>query len=131
MTVNDYKMLGTQLRIEGAEVDFLLWQPEPRRVLPFKGWSVAKPVLPWYAAYNNVKHNRRTEFRRANLGVFVEALAGQFVLIARVTRVNPPDDWVSYCTQRDGKEECCRKPFRVRWDELGGSVVLRKAGAKE
>jgi len=116
MNISDYKTLETQLRVDPVVVDFQLWQPKPLRVLPFKGWSVGKPPLPWYDAYNNVKHNRQAEFARANLKVFLEALAGQFVLIARVSKYH----WGDTCwagTLGGGTLEFGREPFRMQWKE--------------
>jgi DNA-binding phage protein len=51
-------------------------------VKPFDGWSNTTPPLSWYDAYNQVKHNRNTEFMRANLDNVRHAIAGQFALLA-------------------------------------------------
>lgn len=83
LNVYDYRMLEPHLQLEDVKLDFLLWNPTPKRVLPFHGWSTAHPPLSWYSDYNAVKHNRQAEFPRANLAVVVEAFAAQFALISK------------------------------------------------
>ncbi|MGI8786015.1 MAG: hypothetical protein ACR2L2_20470 [Acidobacteriota bacterium] len=84
MSITDYKTLESSLHLEALEVGILFWQPKPSYVKPFDGWSTAKPPLSWYTDYNEVKHNRNTEFARANLNNVRHAIAGQFALLAIV-----------------------------------------------
>jgi len=37
LNVHDYRMLEPHLQLEGVKLDFLLWSPTPKRVLPFNG----------------------------------------------------------------------------------------------
>jgi hypothetical protein len=62
----------------------------PRYMLTLKPWRSwrkldpenGKPVSPgWWTGYNKVKHNRDTEFHRANLKNTLGAVAGLFVMV--------------------------------------------------
>lgn len=51
---------------------------------PFKTWGNKKTAtadLPWYAAYNGVKHNREQEFHAANLEQAFNAVAACAILL--------------------------------------------------
>ena len=82
--INDYRTLEASLHLEACSVGVHLWRPTPRYVKPFLDWSTATPPLHWYDAYNQVKHNRNTNFPRANLGNALSAVAGLFVILCRL-----------------------------------------------
>ncbi len=48
---------------------------------PFKKWD-NNEELEWYKAYNQVKHDRHTEFKQANLKNLVNAICGLFILLS-------------------------------------------------
>lgn len=52
------------------------------RLEPFSQWNKVQPTqsLPWYDAYNKVKHDREGNFRLAQLSHALHAVAGVFVL---------------------------------------------------
>jgi hypothetical protein len=56
------------------------WMPF---VTPFKTWEDGAPTksLPWYDAYNAVKHDREGQFERATLECAFEAVAGCLVML--------------------------------------------------
>ena len=93
MTINDYRTLEQYLTLEKFEVGLLLWQPVPSYVRPFASWSNAQPPLPWYDAYNKVKHNRNTEFSAANLRNLQHAMSGLFALLAQLHVFSDENDW--------------------------------------
>ncbi len=51
-------------------------------IIPFAGWNTAQPgqSLGFWNAYNNVKHDRISNYREAALGNVIYALAGLFLL---------------------------------------------------
>lgn len=57
--------------------------PDIGPVIPFAGWDSTAPTksLPWYAAYNGVKHNREFEFESASLGNAFDAVAACAALL--------------------------------------------------
>jgi hypothetical protein len=111
MNVLDYRSLETTLYLEEVEVDFLSWHPQPLRIIPYANWTVTEPPLSWYKAYNTVKHNRDAQFSAASLGVVIEAGAGLFALIAKVSHF----DWGDFCswTKDNGKYSFWRSPFEM------------------
>jgi hypothetical protein len=117
MKVSDYRSLERNLYLEEVEVDFLPWRPQPLRTTPYANWTTAKPSLSWYKAYNTVKHNRDAQFSKASLGVLVEAGAGLFALIAKVSHFN----WGDFCSWRgdNGKYTFWRSPFEMHGVDRG------------
>lgn len=111
MNVLDYRSLEKDLYLEEVEVDFLPWRPQPLRTTPYANWTTAEPPLSWYKAYNTVKHNRDVQFSKASLGVLVEAGAGLFALVAKVSEFR----WGDFCSWRmdNGKYEFWRAPFQM------------------
>jgi hypothetical protein len=57
--------------------------PDLQPFHPFAGWSKVEPTksLGWYDAYNNVKHNRESEFERGTLGHAFLAVSACIVLL--------------------------------------------------
>jgi hypothetical protein len=62
----------------------LIRYPDLPECIPFWGWDPAKPTqsLPWYDAYNSVKHDREGAFARATLEHAIEAVAACVVMLA-------------------------------------------------
>lgn len=64
--------------------DIVNWEVRSRDILhkPFEGWTQANASssLPWWEAYNAVKHGRDGNFKQANLGNVVKALMGLYLL---------------------------------------------------
>jgi hypothetical protein len=67
--MNEYVVLRDAMKLDEYAITFPAY-PWLEAIVPFKGWgSTTKPSrdLPWYDAYNAVKHNREKEFERATL----------------------------------------------------------------
>ena len=79
-TLKDYSQLHEPfLELEAATTLFLV---SPVQFLnPFKGWSKKPPC--WWAAYNQLKHDRIANYEAASYSNTVLALAGLHQLIAR------------------------------------------------
>ena len=79
--MHDYFKLARPMRLAG-------WSVQPFRYpalgwfKPFRAWSGSafKP-LPWYSAYNAVKHDREIEFERATLGNMFEAMCAVYLIV--------------------------------------------------
>lgn len=82
MNIHDYKALETSFPLETVEIGVLTWRPDIKYLKPFQNWSTENPPLQWYSEYNKVKHNRNTEFSRANLSNLVQATGGLFAILA-------------------------------------------------
>ncbi|MEK9135666.1 MAG: hypothetical protein AAB393_00980 [Bacteroidota bacterium] len=56
------------------------------RLKPWDEWNKANGVPFWWTAYNKIKHNRDSEYRRANLKNALNAVAGLFVMVLYLYR---------------------------------------------
>jgi hypothetical protein len=77
-----YVTLADPLRLRDYVVHFHPC-PDIDPIAPFAGWAKSEPSksLPWYAAYNGVKHNRELEFEKASLANAFGAIAACAVLL--------------------------------------------------
>jgi hypothetical protein len=75
-TTRDYVKLEPALRLADYSIGFLEY-PWLQPISPFSGWSVDQPTesLPWYSAYNAVKHDREGNFPAASLENALAAVA--------------------------------------------------------
>lgn len=105
MNITDYRSLEGPWHFESISVGVLTWLPEAAYVSPFQGWSSAQPPLPWYASYNQVKHNRHNAFAQASLANVRDAIAGQFALMAEVSLVSQNSTSFQERKARDGRRE--------------------------
>lgn len=80
-TTNDYVKLNPVLRLSEWGVRLAAY-PDWPVVTPFLGWTSAEPTrsLPWYDAYNAVKHNREGDLPRATLEHVIGAMASVAIL---------------------------------------------------
>jgi hypothetical protein len=80
--IKDYVKLSHPLKLPAyrIELPYYPWLPP---VKPFDGWRPGDSTtsLPWYSAYNKVKHHRETAFSQATLEHAFQALAGCFVML--------------------------------------------------
>lgn len=52
------------------------------RIAPWASWGEPSPSTPdWWRAYNNVKHERNSHFKSANLRYTLDAVAGLYCLV--------------------------------------------------
>ena len=72
----DYVKLLPVMKLDQYEVALIRY-PRISATGPFMGWDATKPTksLSWYAAYNQVKHDRETKFEEASLQHAIEAVA--------------------------------------------------------
>lgn len=63
---------------------------------PFLEWDAARPTasLPWFSAYNAIKHNREGSLDQATLGACLNALAAAAILYCAQFSIPSTDDWV-------------------------------------
>jgi hypothetical protein len=82
-TTADYIQIKEPLRLSEWEVS-LRDYPDIGKFAPFKDWSAPETSksLPWYEAYNAVKHHREAKFAQASLGNLINAIAAVHLLQA-------------------------------------------------
>lgn len=56
------------------------------RLQPWDEWTKKGGVPVWWTAYNKIKHERATEFERANLKNALDAVAGLFIALLHLHR---------------------------------------------
>lgn len=82
-TTRDYVKLADTMRLREYEVRYPYF-PQLNSLCPFALWgTTGSPTqeLPWYHAYNAVKHDREREFRQATLFNAFQAVAACAVMI--------------------------------------------------
>ncbi|MBB5747040.1 hypothetical protein [Brevundimonas variabilis] len=89
LTTADYVVLADILKLRDYEVRFPTY-PDLEPVSPFEAWGLTgspSRELPWYEAYNAVKHDREAAFSQATLKNVISALsAGAVMLYAQFGR---------------------------------------------
>jgi hypothetical protein len=79
--LGDFHKTARPLRLAGFKMK-VRGHPTFPVLDPFDSWATATfAPLPWYSAYNKVKHDREREFPRATLENMVNAMAAVHVLI--------------------------------------------------
>ena len=80
----DYVKLSPSMKLNKYRVA-LPWYPWIVPIAPFERWMPMpngdKQDLPWYDAYNDVKHDREQNFVRAKLRYAIESLTACFVML--------------------------------------------------
>ncbi|MES1178947.1 MAG: hypothetical protein ABUL62_31820 [Myxococcales bacterium] len=75
----DYRKLARPMRLSEYTVQFAMYPSYPP-IRPFGAWRSGARNLPWYTAYNAVKHDREEALSKATFGNVVSALAGALVI---------------------------------------------------
>ena len=78
--MEDYKKIEQSSHLSGYTVDYSNWLPEKYTAQPFSNWAIGG-TLPWYKAYNDVKHDRCQNFSLASLKNLLDAICGLLCVI--------------------------------------------------
>lgn len=79
--MNDYKKIEQSHCLSSYRVKLPVWDGKKNVRKPFANWS-REGSLPWYSAYNGVKHDRHATFKKANFENMIEAVSGLLVLLS-------------------------------------------------
>lgn len=60
---------------------------------PLLPWKTTH-ILPWYRAYNEVKHNRQLNYKKANLENVLDAIASLFLILMNLDYAWTSSDWL-------------------------------------
>ncbi len=85
--MTDYKKIDITHRLSSYGVILPVWNGGRNTWTPFKPWATGKP-LAWYQAYNATKHDRHTEFQRANFEHLIDACAGLLAILSAQFETN-------------------------------------------
>lgn len=78
--MTDYRKINFATKLSEYSVIMHQWRPD-RAVSPFEAWKTLNDPLPWYKAYNKVKHERSNNFERANLENLSNAICGLLCIL--------------------------------------------------
>lgn len=83
--IYDYKRIEDWLMLEQWQVGVLFWHlPRLKYIRPFEHWSTANPPLHWYKSYNEVKHNRVSNFHLANFNNLLLSVGALFMILSLI-----------------------------------------------
>ncbi|MBO7618394.1 MAG: hypothetical protein J6T22_14505 [Bacteroidales bacterium] len=101
-SMSDYKKLEQSSHLSGYTVHYSNWLPTKYMTRPFANWAIGGK-LPWYEAYNNVKHNRWKNFSSASLKNLLDAISGLLCVIHSQIGDSVQEVFESniYCTSLD------------------------------
>jgi hypothetical protein len=93
LNVEDYAELYAK-RFNLPATKSLMFVSPPRYVTPFKGWEPLTTgggyiPLPWWSAYNDLKHSRIENIKHATLENAVNSLCGLHQVIAKLPELAP------------------------------------------
>lgn len=107
LNITDYKRINEATHLLEYKIQLSVWANQPLLLEPFLCWSSCE-TLNWYKEYNAVKHNRSSEFHRANLKNTVDAVAALFIILFAqfnvltfsshelVEHLNDVDGWLTH-----------------------------------
>lgn len=78
--MDDYKKIEQATHLSAYKVQYSNWLPTLYTTQPFAKWATNES-LPWYKAYNDVKHNRSQNFKLASLKNLLDAISGLLCII--------------------------------------------------
>lgn len=115
--MEDYKKIEKPHLLSTYEVKAPIWTGTRTILSPFAPWASAA-TLPWYKAYNNSKHDRRSRFEEAKFKHLIDASCGLLVLLSAQfgTHDFQPGNTLLACEgPDDGMESGIGGYFRVRF----------------
>lgn len=80
LNITDYYKIERATKLSEYRVFINTWYPQEKLITPFIQWEIGH-TLSWYQAYNNVKHDRISNFRLANIDNLVFAVSGLFSIL--------------------------------------------------
>ena len=117
MNIGDYKKINETHRLSSYKVKIPNWNGSASVREPFSGWA-SGGSLPWYQAYNLIKHDRHKEFEEATFENLLDASCGLLVLLSSQFETNdfsPCDMLLSVWGLNDGMKSGIGGFFRVQF----------------
>lgn len=98
-------------------------------VTPFQGWTTTASAqsLPWWQAFDNVKHNRTDNFSDANQGNVLNMLAALYLLelkmYTKATTDKPPYDLAPFDVPTDDSKVFMLPKWKFRCLEMTDELI--------
>lgn len=96
--INDYMKINESHLLEKFTIDFPIWEWEKKNIIPFQNWGYNSP-LNWYQDYNNSKHDRHLNFKKANFENLINAVSWLLIILSSQFRTEdffPGTQWISW-----------------------------------
>ncbi|MDH6168131.1 hypothetical protein M2282_003282 [Variovorax boronicumulans] len=116
-TMYDYIKINASHRLSSYEVRVPTWDGAMRVRKPFAKWHDGVS-LPWYKAYNESKHDRHANFKRATFEHALDAIGGCAIILAAQFRGEDFNSLTSYRTLeggRDGWVDAIGRFFQIKY----------------
>ena len=111
--MDDYRKIEQATHLSHYIIHYTNWFPSVYICQPFAGWAAENP-LPWYRAYNDVKHNRRQSFHLASIKNLLDAIGGLLCIIhAQIGNDVQMAFASNIYIQADGVEEVNVRSFKI------------------
>jgi hypothetical protein len=83
LTTNDYVKLLLPMRLDGWEVELVHFL-QLGQFNPFSSWNAGRPTasIPWYDAYNAIKHDREGSMNQATLKNVLNSISAVHIMVA-------------------------------------------------
>ena len=95
LNTNDYVKLNKAMRLNeyAVSLPMLPWIPESQ---PYVDWDATSPTdtLPWFNAYNALKHDREANFSQATLHHAINAVAACAIMFQAQGKRPPPGGYI-------------------------------------
>ncbi len=121
--IKDYYKVNDTHHLSSYEVLIPTWKGNKNIRKPFENWNNSSS-LNWFQAYNKTKHDRHSEFEKANFENLTEAICGLSALLASQFMDNdfsPNDILLSLGGVNDGMDKSIGDYFRIKyprdWEE--------------
>lgn len=118
-SMSDYKKVEQSHYLSQFEVKISNWLGQDSCRKPFFNWS-SGGSLPWYQAYNSTKHDRHSNFEKANFRNLIDAVCGLSAIMASQFWHHDfaPSDWgLSIGGPNDGFESSIGRFFRIKYPQ--------------
>ncbi len=96
--IHDYRKVNKTHHLSAYKIHIPIWDGNNSIYEPFKQWTTTSE-LTWYQAYNKSKHDRKSEFKEANLNNLLSSVTALLVLLSSQFRT---EDFSSGSTLRSG-----------------------------
>lgn len=82
--IHNYRIINNTHHLSSYKVSIPIWDGTQSTFEPFANWAgnATNAELSWYQAYNSSKHDRKSEFKKANFSNLLNAVAGLLVLLS-------------------------------------------------